>query len=128
MAEFTDEELAGFAIAQAETLRDTCVIRRYAAGARDGYNKPAASFTNDPPQPCGYQASPGREVSNGSGTVLADARIRLAQGQTLASKDRILITKRGKVVLTPALEYEVIGNPDLGVSGTVVYGQLVRGG
>lgn len=71
-------------------LIDTCTIRRYTEGARDGYGKPARTWTDHlTDQACRLARPKGREVMVGVEVVIADY-ILFTQDIDVTEEDRIV--------------------------------------
>lgn len=120
MRTFTSSELSGFRRTQAAAMMDTCTILSHSSGAANAYGKPADSYVEGVPGPCGYKPRSIREVQQGNETVVIDAELRLPIGTVIKSTDRIRLIKRyGETLATPLL-FAVAGQPAQGPSGLVV--------
>ena len=74
--------------------------------------------------PCGLEMLPGdsagTEWRNGAMTIVnADAKLRLPHGTAVSELSRVRITSRHGTAMS--LEYEVEGEPSIGVSGVICY-------
>lgn len=101
-------------------MMDTCTIDRYAEGAVDGFNNPSKSYPSDTPISCGFMVTSAAEGLDHNEADLQDAQIRLPITTIIDLKDRITITHRHGVAISPPLQYEVFGQPKKGPSGLVV--------
>jgi hypothetical protein len=122
-----DTTLGELGALNSASMQDRCVVLAYDSTARDGHNKPVPTWVDaEEDTACRFKPDPGREVSNGSETVLADAIVRLPLGTSIGSQDRVRITKRFRRSITPLL-YEVIGIPAPGATDILVNLRFVRG-
>lgn len=106
--------------AAATTMLDTCIVHRHSAATANAYGVPGATYAAGAPTACGYKARSSREVQQGNDTVIIDAELRLPHGTAIKSLDRVEVTHRYGDALTPALLFEVIGQPAIGMSAVVV--------
>lgn len=121
MRHFTPTELARMQGTQVSAMQDACIVLAYSA-TPDRYGNPQPTYTAGSEIVCGFDPTTDDEVQDSGQVVIADASIRLPLGTAIDSRDRIRVTKRFGVAVTP-LDFEVIGMPQRGPSGLVV---LVR--
>ena len=122
MRHFSKTELKRMQGTQAGAMQDVCRVYAYSS-APDAYGNPSPTYTAGSPVVCGFKPT-SREVQ-GSGEVdMVDAKLRLPIATTLDSRDRIEVTHRYGVAITPEM-YEVFGPPERGPSGLVVDLKLV---
>jgi len=112
-------ELASMRAAQADHMNDTCVIRVYGS-TTDENNMPKPAYTAGAPMACGFRARTPREVLQRAEVAMSDGDVRLPVGTTLDRRSRIRITHRHGQALSPAQDYEIVGEPLRGPSGLVV--------
>lgn len=118
---FGDKRLEFMQRAQEAHMLDRCTLHYPTSEGTDGYNVPVLGDQEFQTQ-CGYDASGGREVSDGSETVVADAALRLplAMLPYVSKFGKIEITERHGRRVDPPLVFEMIGDPDEGPSGIVL--------
>jgi hypothetical protein len=107
---------------QESSLSDECTIWISSGSSpdQDSYGQSLFVFSSGSGIACGYEVAGGSEIKSESYLrTNYDAIIRLAYGQPIAEKDRIEITKRDGVAVTPVL-YEIVAPPKVGRTGTVV--------
>lgn len=117
MNPFSTTELERLQATQDSAMQDECILLQYVAGSGDyGYGQP--TYTTGATVACGLNHK-AREVMEDTQVVLTDAVLRLPIGTAVDNLDRVKITKRYGVAITPET-YEVIGQPDRGPSGIVL--------
>lgn len=118
---FSDKQLEFMQRVQESRMPDRCTVRYPTAQGVDGYNVPVMGEQEFYTQ-CGYDASGGREVADGSETVVADAVIRLplAVLPYLSKLGKVEVTERHGRRVDPPMVFEMIGDPDEGPSGVVL--------
>lgn len=116
---FTQTELTALQAAQDVHMMDTCTIDRWSA-SDNAYNLPSPTWTSSAALACGYEVIEPQELMRSTTDAPAfDARLRLPISTTIDPKDRITITKRHGVAITPIV-HEVVGDPERGPSGLVL--------
>lgn len=116
---FTDLELAEMQAHQEAHMMDMCTIDAWSAGA-NAYNLPSPTWTSGAEVACGYEViQPDEQMRTMTDAPAFDARLRLAAFTVVDAKDRITITKRHGVAITP-LVHEVVGDAERGPSGLVL--------
>jgi len=111
-------EVTSFQTTQEYHYHDACKIHAY-SGTDDAYNIPQATYTEGSEIACGFEMVGTDERVNEADVPVVDGKLRLPVGTTLTPNDRIEITKRYGVAITP-LFFEVVGLPLRGSSGLVV--------
>ncbi len=124
---FSAAELAGLQAAQQAHMMDTCTVDVYTDAGADAYNNPNPSWVSGSALACGFMATKDDEGNAAGDVPVRDARLRLPIATVITSKDRITITKRHGVSITP-VTYGVVGTPQRGPSGLVVALELVTDG
>lgn len=125
MKKFTADELAKMQGVQVESLFDTCIISVYAL-TLDDYGAEVASYTDGSAIDCGLNMTPSRESRRADMNVeRIDATIRLPLATSVKATDRIKVTHRFAVAITPNLVFDVIGAIRRGPSGLQVDLQAV---
>lgn len=118
---FSAGELSGMKTAQEGHMMDSCRILVWAAGSADAYGRKVDSYTAGSEIACGFKFDNRTvEVQGESEVVVIDGRFRLPAATTIKASDRIRLTKRFGTALSPAVDFDVIGQPRLGPSGLVV--------
>ena len=127
MSAFTAAELAAMQTAQEAHMMDSCVIQRFATGDGDDYGPggPPAYTDDDAAIACGFKPASVREIMDGTQVAMTAAQIRLPISTVLDNRDRIKVTKRFGVTLTPAEIYRIVGHPKRGPSGLIVQADSV---
>jgi hypothetical protein len=116
MNAFSTTELERMQGAQTGAMQDTCIILQYVAGSGDyGYGQ---SYTTGATVVCGLNHK-AREVMQDTQVVMTDAVLRLPIATAVDNLDRVKITKRFGVAVTPET-YEILGAPERGPSGLVL--------
>lgn len=117
MNAFSTTELERMQGVQEGAMQDTCIILQYAAGSGDyGYGQP--TYTTGATVACGLNHK-AREVMQDTQVVLTDAVLRLPIDTAVDNLDRVKVTKRYGMAITPET-YEILGQPDRGPSGLVL--------
>lgn len=96
-------------------MRDQCVLMEPHAGAVR-YNKQTTTYTDAGSSACGFNPSTANgsasaEVLDSTAVVITKPTVRLPAGTTVAASWRVRITHRNGQALTPALTFEVVGDP-----------------
>ena len=120
---FSTAELAALQAAQDAHMMDACTIDAYSTGAADAYGNPSDSWASGSEMDCGFEQAKPREIMGTTRVPEWDARLRLPIETSVDPRDRITVTKRHGVAVTP-VTYEILGSPRRGPSGLVV--DLVR--
>lgn len=116
---FTATELAAMQAHQAAHMMDTCTVDAWSA-ADNAYNLPNVTWTSGAAMACGYEVmQPDEAMATTTDAPVFDARLRLPIDAVVDPKDRITITKRHGVAVTPIV-HEVVGDAERGPSGLVV--------
>jgi hypothetical protein len=128
MRHFTTVELSRLAGTQTGAMQDICRILAYSAVSSDyGPATGQATYTAGSPVVCGYNPKP-KEVQGDGQVMMTDGTLRLPSGTTISHLDRIRLTHRYGVALSPVETFEVLGQPARGPSGLVVYLRMVTDG
>lgn len=117
---FSVAELAGLQAAQDAHMMDTCTIDVYTNAGADTYGNPNPSWVAGSPMACGFQPSAIDEELDTSHVPTIDAKLRLPIGTTIDPQNRITITKRHGVTLSPSRRFEIVGEAKRGPSGLVL--------
>lgn len=112
-------ELTSMQVAQVDHMNDTCIIRAYGS-TTDENNMPKPTYAAGAPMACGFRARTPKEVLQRAEVAMSDGDVRLPVGTTLDRRSRIRITHRYGQALSPAQDYEIVGEPLRGPSGLVV--------
>lgn len=107
-----------FAVMQAthiDAMRDQCVLMEPQTSA-GRYNKHTTTYTDAGSSVCGFNPSTANgsasaEVLDSTAVVITKPTLRLPIGTVLTASWRVRITHRNGQALTPALTFEVIGDP-----------------
>lgn len=116
---FSTDELAAMQVAQDAHMMDACTIDAYSAGAADAYGNPSDGWTSGSEIACGFKQAKPREIMGTTRVPEWDAQLRLPIDTAVDPRDRITLTKRHGVAVTP-VTYEILGSPRRGPSGLVV--------
>lgn len=108
---------------QAESLHDTCTLRRHISNATDDYGLPVADHLETVNVPCGFKTKKVTEAMANAQVTDIVAELRLAIGTEINGLDQVTITKRYGATIDP-VTFKVDGTPIQGVSGIVV--QLIK--
>lgn len=104
-----------------DRMFDECYIERHSSTSTDAQNNPIDVYTDEGPYACGYKPEVPREGMGLAQVELRDAVVRLPLSVTPPGRlDRIRVTKRYNVALSPIISYEVMGTPRPGPSALVV--------
>lgn len=125
---FSTDELAGLQAAQEAHHMDTCTIDVYTDAGADAFGNPNPSWVAGSALACGFQPSVPDEELDASHVPVFDAKLRLPIGTTVNPQNRITITKRHGVTLSPSRTFEIVGEPKRGPSGLVVELKAVTDG
>ena len=95
-------------------LRDTAVIMRYTAGAKNAYQTEGLATYPDDPAPIAVSYLPGAE-EEGQDTIMNvpvdQGQMLLPLGTRITSQDRIRLTARNGRALPVPMTFQVIGAP-----------------
>lgn len=128
MLPFSVSEPESFQDTQESAMHDTCHILTATATVASRYGKKVVSYAPGLPSPCGFQQGAGtNEVLDGANVVLVDAILRLPINTRITSIDRVRVTYRYGVAISPET-YSVIGQPARGPSALVVKLERVTDG
>jgi hypothetical protein len=120
MDAFSTAELSGMQAAQEEAMQDTCVLLTWFSGSQNAFGEQVETWTPGDPLACGYNPQGGREVAGADAApILTDATVRLPISTEVDRKDRLQITHRFGVAITPET-FEIIGEPRRGPSGLLL--------
>lgn len=111
------------------SMQDTCVPMKRSVGATNSFGTIPETFNDQTPSPCGFDPRGGQETNEnirGQGSVQAEiivteasVRLPLAQEGNVSRHDRIRITHRFGVELTPHQTFSIVSNPQRGSTGLV---------
>jgi head-tail adaptor len=103
------------------TLNDICQIAARVQ-TQDSYGEMVETWPSYATAiACGVTAPGGRVHIRGDAViVVTSTTVRLPLGTVIAAGDRLKITKRYGVALSPALVYEVVGYPQIGPTAIIV--------
>src|SRR5690606_35182941 len=117
---FSADELQGMRDTQETHMMDTCVLLTRTTDTLDEYNRPAVSYAESNPVPCGFDPTAAKEVMDNAQVAVTDARLRLPLSADVTGLDRVRVTHRfGEALDTPVV-FDVIGEPERGPSGLVL--------
>jgi hypothetical protein len=121
MRDFTTADLSRMQSTQQAAMQDTCKIAVRVATVNvlgePVYTWPVYGSAID----CGLNMRGGRERERQDGTILiTDGLLRLPIATTVNVTDRIQITHRFGVAISPTLVFDVVGEPMRGPSGLQV--------
>jgi hypothetical protein len=119
VSEFSTSELAGMQQTQEDHMMDRCTVDAYAAGATDDYGNPVPTWTPGAVTRCGYQPVKLADQMDLSKVPAFDATLRLPINTAIDPRDRITMTQRHGVAVTP-FTLEIVGEPKRGPSGLVL--------
>lgn len=121
MRRFTAGELARLRGVQGSHMQDMCVILTRST-TEDSYNWPVEGWDEGVESVCGLDFDPRAEAMQASQVEKIDLvmRLPLAREGSVTVTDRVKITERYGVTISPQPVYEVISGPDRGPSGLVV--------
>lgn len=105
--------------AQDSAMMDTCQVLVYTEGAANAYNKPAITYPASAAIRCGWKPAT-KEMMQDTQVPAWDGRLRMPIGTVIKNTDRIRLTHRYGVALSPVQNYEIVGNPERGPSGLVL--------
>ncbi len=117
---FTTAELTGLQTAQDVHMMDTCTIDVYTDAGADAFGNPNPSWVAGVAMACGFRSDVIDEELDTSNVPIIDAKVRLPIGTTINPQNRITITKRHGVTLSPSRRFEIVGEPKRGPSGLVL--------
>ncbi len=100
-------EMQCFLVDATDTMRDTCVVLRYTAGAQDAHGMPSWSYVAGSPTPCGFSIRSRREVMGGAQVPVEVTGLRLPLGEPVTTLDRIKLTARAGRDLVRPIVYEI---------------------
>lgn len=112
------DELVALRAAQVAAMADSCQIGTVATAQDSIGDLVAAAPAFGAEIACGLQMLGGDEGRGPLTVVSARARLRLPHGTAVSATSVVRITKRQGTAIT-ALEYEVVGEPQIGASGVV---------
>lgn len=104
---FSTAELAAMQATQTAHMMDTCVVQTFAAGTADGWGINADTYTDGTAIFCGFDNTAGDEKQGESEVVQYDATLRLPLTTAVTESDRIKLTHRFGVAISPAEIYEI---------------------
>lgn len=135
MRKFSTNELERMRLPHGDAMLDTALILTYAAGAQDAHGTPVETYTPASVAiSCGYR--PGSGAAQPSQAEHMDnARVpealgifRLPVGTVIAGKDRIRLTHRAGRLLSPAVDYQIVGDTTPGMAALLVKVRSVTDG
>lgn len=126
MSPLGDNELARLQAAQVSSLMDTCVLMQYTTIGETTYGTPVERWLDCGSYPCGFRPTVRRELLGQSEVPEAEAELRLSINTAVEHVERIRLTHRYHVAITPE-EYDVVGEPKRGPSGLVLLLKKVGG-
>ncbi len=103
----TPQEIARFARTAADTMLDTCIVFRFDASTQDLHGIPTTTYVPGLPTRCGYSLRTRREVLGVTQVPIAVSVLRLPLSQAVTTLDRVQLTHRLGVPLTPPIVYEI---------------------
>lgn len=109
------------------TLLDRCRIAVYSS-TPDAFNNETASYAVGGETACMFNPTETREVQEGGMVIITEAQLRIPGDTVIAGNDRILITQRNGTAISPAPNYEIVGEPKLTLAGLVLDLVLVTDG
>jgi hypothetical protein len=117
---FTSDELARMQAAQSDHMMDTCRLgTKTESQSTSGHV--SASFSYGAGVACGFSPKGSKVAERPDGSpVFSDASLRLPLGTAVTATDRVKLTHRFGVALSPEEEWDVAGEPARGPSGVVV--------
>lgn len=120
MRQFTTTELSRMQATQQSAMQDTCQHLARTTTA-DSFGLPSETFTAALSYACGFEPVSKDEAMEQTEVPMVDARLRLPLSveSVIASVDRLKLTKRFGISLTPQPVFEIIGQPERGPSGLV---------
>jgi head-tail adaptor len=105
---------------QEVAMQDTCIVQAYSRTI-DSFGAPVETWTDGDPIVCGFDPTPSEENRRADMTALHyDATVRLPIDTSIDTRDRIKVTKRFAVTLSPAETFSVLAVPQRGPSGLVL--------
>lgn len=118
----TAAELAEWRADVAVTFWDTCVVQTYTVGTPDAHGQAVITWVDGSAIACGFRFNTPRMIQGAPDVPvrISEATVRLPLGTTIATGDRIKITKRQDAMLTTALVFEIIGHSRPGPSCLVL--------
>lgn len=119
MQPFSTAELGRMQGAQDSAMMDTCFVLVYTAGAVNAYNKPTITYPASAATRCGWKPAT-KELMQDTQVPAWDGSLRMPINTVVKNTDRIRLTHRYGVALSPAQDHEIIGNPERGPSGLVL--------
>lgn len=125
---FSKDELALMQAHQAYHMMDTCTVDVCTDAGADAFGNPNPSWVASDPIKCGLRMTAPDEGALNADAPLMDAQLRLPIDTSISSKDRITITHRHGVPITPNETYMLIGEPKRGPSGLVCDLEIVTDG
>lgn len=117
---FTSDELEGMQAAQEDHMMDACQLgTKTESQSTSGHV--SVSFSYSESLACGFSAKGSKVAERPDGSpVFSDAALRLPLGTAVTATDRVKLTHRFGVALSPEEEWDVAGEPARGPSGIVV--------
>lgn len=125
MNALTATELAGFQSTAEGSFFDSCKLGT-ATAASFGSDPGSASYSYGDEIACGFAYGGQNEVKDGSQAPIYDATLRLPIDTTIANIDRVQVTQRHGVAITPEY-YTIEGKPSRGPSAIVLNLKLITG-
>lgn len=119
MRRFTASELERFQATQESAMMDTCRVLVFTAGTSNAYGQPAITYVAGAAIVCGWKPNT-KEMMADTQVPTWDGRLRMPIATAVGNKDRIRLTHRYGVALSPTQDYEIVGNPERGPSGLVL--------
>lgn len=100
-------------------MQDRCQVLAYTVGAPNAYGHSAITYPAGSSIACGWKPVT-NEFMQDTQVPAWDGRLRLPIYTVVANHDRIRLTHRFGVALSPVQDYAIIGNPERGPSGLVL--------
>jgi len=96
---------------QGRSMDDTCTLIAVADGAANDYGYPEESSSETENVACGFEWVKTDELGGVQQVPQYDAKLRLALGTALDGISKVRLTKLQGEALSPALLFDVVGEP-----------------